>query len=82
MVIKSALLASIASNFEYVKTPELILTEQFGAHTKKLYQIQACRAAGILGTICYFCMYVFDEGTANEAAYIETQQAPDELKNL
>lgn len=80
MVTKSDLLSSIASKFAYVKAPELVINEQFGNSTKKTYQIQSCRADGILGTILYYCMHVFDEGTANEAAYIETQQAPDELK--
>ena len=80
MVTKSELLETINTRFDYVKVPELIITERFGNSTKKTYRIQSCRADGILGTILYYCMHVFDEGTANEAAYIETQQAPDELK--
>ena len=80
MVSKSEMLSNIFSKFEYVKTPELVINEQFGEHNKKTYQIQTCRANGTLATICYFCMYVFDEGTGLEAAFVETQQAPDELK--
>lgn len=79
MVLKSELLSSISSKFEYMNTPELVINEQFGAHNKKTYRVQTCRASGTLATICYFCMYVFDEGTESEAAYIETQQAPEEL---
>jgi len=80
MATKADLLTNIASKFAYAKIPEQLLVDQFGAHTRTTYQVQACRADGILGTILYFCMYVFDEGTESEAAYIETQQAPDELK--
>ena len=80
MVLKSDLLSSIASKFAYVKAPELVVNEQFGAHSKKTYQVQACRVTGTLATMCYFCMYVFNEETESEAAYVETQQAPDELK--
>jgi hypothetical protein len=80
MVLKSELLSNISSKFGYMKTPELVLDEQYGGHTKKTYQVQVCRVNGVLATMCYFCMYVFNEGTENEAAFVETQQAPDELQ--
>ncbi len=66
--------------FEYMDTPELVINEQFGAHNKKTYRVQTCRASGTLATIAISVCTYSTKAQTTEAAYIETQQAPDELK--
>ena len=79
MVLKSEIITSIQVNFPYSTTPQQVNEEQYGASTKRTYQVQACRTSGLTASVCFFCIYVFEEGTANEAAYIEASQIPEEL---
>lgn len=79
MVLKSDIISSVQSNFPYSTTPQMVSEEQYGASTKRTYQVQACRVSGLTASVRFFCIYVFNEGTANEAAYIEASQIPEEL---